>query len=91
MCAIPDLSVRLIDLIAKSRDACIHTIEEGEGHVEILYKVDAMRQVFADVLRLVILALLGVPLDLEEIIKVRLDGDSKTRVDIFGEREAEEK
>jgi hypothetical protein len=83
--SIPGLLVRLAYLILQCLDTFVDCIEEFESNVEVFSEVDAVREIFLDVFRLLLFALIGTPFELEEVIEIGLDGNAQASIDIFGE------
>jgi hypothetical protein len=86
--SIPRPLVRLADFVLQYLDTFVNRIEEFESNVKVLSEVDAVREIFLDVLRLLLFTLIGSPFKFEEVIEICLDGDTQASVDIVGEREA---
>jgi len=83
--SIPGLLIRFANLVLQCLDTFVDCIEEFESNVEIFSKVDAVREIFLDVFRLLLFALIGSPFELEEVIEIGLDGNAQASIDIFGE------
>jgi hypothetical protein len=86
-CGTPRILVRITYFISKSVHTLVNRIEEFEGNIEVFLEIKTVREILLDIFSLLGFPLLGRPFEFEEIVEVRLHGDSKSSIDILRELE----